>query len=193
MFRLDSVTELKEEEEAEKSNFGSDRGAEYAEKLGVAAFKIPFWWRLLCSCRFWSRRTQKSTLRDTSVTNVRKLAWIASSICEWVFPPHLYVYNFNLNGNKEDSFLCFFSCFHIKNILAFYFLVIASIYNWLWCIHVFFYSLHTFIYTLNDNKIFPRKWYLLFCVKIWYLARKYRECLEQADHLFFSRRILKIN
>lgn len=123
----------------------------------------------------------------------KKLAWIASSICEWVFPPHLYVYNFNLNGNKEDSFLCFFSCFHIKNILAFYFLVIASIYNWLWCIHVFFYSLHTFIYTLNDNKIFPRKWYLLFCVKIWYLARKYRECLEQADHLFFSRRILKIN
>lgn len=59
--RLDSVTKLKEEEEAEKSHVGSDCGEEYSKKFDVAAFKIPFWWHLLCSCRFlstgrWNRR-----------------------------------------------------------------------------------------------------------------------------------------
>lgn len=42
MFKLDSVTELKEEEEAGKPNFGNNRGEEYSKKCGVAAFKIPF-------------------------------------------------------------------------------------------------------------------------------------------------------
>lgn len=40
--RLDSVTKLKEEEEAEKSYVGSDCGEEYSKKFDVAPFKFHF-------------------------------------------------------------------------------------------------------------------------------------------------------